>query len=149
MQDFEIQRPEPNGRAKPTKPATPAPSQDSVDHRAYYTPPPREDARRAPVRTSDQGPMMVYWLYIASLLLVITSVAGLKLAYDSRESATDVDRSHYTYQIRMFWIGLLLIVVGLIGIPFVVGYFVIIGWGVWFVYAVTRGIVLYRKGRAI
>lgn len=146
MQDFEIQRPEPKGRAKPAKPA---PSQDTTDYAAYYTPPQREAARRAPPRASDQGPMMVYWLYIASLLLVITSVAGLKFAYDSRASANEVDRSHYTYQIRMFWIGLLMIVVGLIGIPFVVGYFVIIGWGVWFLYAVTRGILLYRKGRAI
>lgn len=150
MQDFKIQRPDPSGRAAPESQLHSQPRQpDTTDHSAYYTPRHRQAQQhpRTYTRSSDHGPMMVYVLYLISLLVVVTAPAGLVYAYQSRTGANELDRSHYTYQIRMFWIGLLLLVVGVIGIPFVFGWLVLIGWGVWFLYAVTRGMLRCRQGQ--
>lgn len=148
MQDFKIQRPESGGKPKPKSPPERI---DSTDHTAYYAPRKRPAQQREQAynsnRSSDEGPMVVYVLYIISLLVLVTSVAGLVYAYRSRAESNDVDRSHYTYQIRMFWIGLLLLVVGIIGIPFVIGWAVLVGWGVWILYALTKGVLRYRKGQ--
>ncbi|MCS5517519.1 hypothetical protein NWF32_29745 [Pseudomonas qingdaonensis] len=112
MQDFKIQRPDPDGRAKPqSKPQSQPQQPDSTDHTAYYKPRHRQAQQNQSTytRSSDNGPMLVYVLYLISLLVVVTAPAGLVYAYQSRAGANDLDRSHYTFQIRMFWIGLLLL----------------------------------------
>lgn len=150
MQDFKIQRPDPDGRAKPqSKPQSQPQQPDSTDHTAYYKPRHRQAQQNQSTytRSSDNGPMLVYVLYLISLLVVVTAPAGLVYAYQSRAGANDLDRSHYTFQIRMFWIGLLLLGVGVIGIPFMFGWFVLVGWAVWLLYAITTGMRRWRKGQ--
>jgi uncharacterized membrane protein len=61
-----------------------------------------------PILAGDDERMLAMVIYILYLVpFGVTHIVGLVLAYVSRESAPDWLRSHYTFQIRTFWIGLL------------------------------------------
>lgn len=74
-----------------------------------------ENARRHPEPTSGQGwlepgknnILLIYGLYLASLLVGVTALVGLILAYSSRGKTTTWIDTHYTWAIRTFWIGVL------------------------------------------
>lgn len=52
--------------------------------------------------------LVVHGLFIASLLgFAPAAIVGLIIALVARESAGPIARSHYRFQIRTFWIGLL------------------------------------------
>jgi len=76
------------------------------------------DALQSPPPASDPGPpssafsddrQMALIIYILYLLPLggVSHVVGLVLAYVSRDSAPEWLRSHYTFQIRTFWMSLL------------------------------------------
>lgn len=76
---------------------------------------------------------LIYILYLLSLVVGITSIVGVIMAYISRGKAGGWPESHYTYQIRTFWIGLLYgliaAVLSVIGIGFIL-FFAVAVWGV-------------------
>ena len=57
-------------------------------------------------------PIICYALYLLAFATGITAVIGLIIAYVQRSTAGPVMRSHYTFLIRTFWLGLLLAIVG-------------------------------------
>ena len=59
------------------------------------------------LEASDLNVKLVYGLYIVSFLVGITGLIGVIFAYLNRGRADAWLQSHYTYQIRTFWIGLL------------------------------------------
>lgn len=84
---------------------------------------------------------VVYVLYLVSLAGVgITTIVGLIFAYLNRRSGPDWVSSHYTYQIRTFWIGLLYSLIGgflaMVAIGFLVLGFVVI----WYIVRCVRGL---------
>ncbi len=91
-----------------------------------YAPyPPYSGYRPGPLSDERQMATIVYGLYLASHAFPILSVVGVILAYVARDTAPDWLRTHYTFQIRTFWIGLLfwlvsvltlIVLVGLIGL---------------------------------
>lgn len=54
--------------------------------------------------------IVCYALYLAAFLTGITAVIGLIIAYAQQSVAGPVMRTHYTFLIRTFWIGLVLMV---------------------------------------
>jgi uncharacterized membrane protein len=76
-------------------------------------------------------PAVVYALYIVGLTHGLTIIIGLIMAYACRASAGPIMYSHYTFQIRTFWLSIGLFLVGaaiafwggifsliLVGLPF-------------------------------
>jgi len=98
-------------------------------------------------------PMIVYILYLASFLngifsFSITAVIGVIIAY---VNVTDPDErllSHYRFQIRTFWIGLLYAVVGSVTVLIGVGVLILIWAVVWFIIRCVKGMVALNEGRA-
>ncbi len=68
-------------------------------------------------------PAVCYALYLLAFATGITAVIGLIIAYMQRATAGPAMRTHYTFLIRTFWIGLLLAVVAGIagGVIFAIG----------------------------
>src|SRR6266851_9552520 len=63
---------------------------------------------------SDSGlALIVYILYLAGFLTVITAIIGVIIAYIKSDTADPVARSHFQFQIRTFWILLLYVALGL------------------------------------
>ena len=83
---------------------------------------------------------LVYILYLCSLLVGVTILAGLIMAYMNRRKADAWLQTHYTFLIRTFWIGLLYTMVGVFTLGVGVGYFILLFTFVWLIVRCTKGI---------
>lgn len=90
--------------------------------------------------TSDGTAKLVYVLYLAGLVLGITGIIGVVMAYINRNDAPEWLQSHYQFQIRTFWIGLLYMVVGALLAMAIIGYFILLFWVVWLIIRCVKGI---------
>ena len=76
-----------------------------------------------PMVSDNTLAVVVYAIYGLSYFTGISALIGLIIAYVKIDDADPMLRSHYRFQIRTFWIGLLYLAVGiplcavLIGIP--------------------------------
>jgi uncharacterized membrane protein len=126
----------------PTQPPEPQPS---LPQPPFAATPQLND----PFNDERQMTLIVYLLYLGSIVFAPTSIAGLVLAYVNQDAAPDWLKTHYTFQIRTFWIGLLyggvsvVLCFVIIGIPLLLATFV------WFVVRCALGIdrLLKREAR--
>lgn len=91
---------------------------------------------------------IVYGLYAVGYFVGITSLAGLIYAYISRGKDTVAD-SHFTFQIRTFWIGFAIGLVALLSMTIGIGFLIWIFLIVWGLTRVISGFVLANDGRPI
>jgi uncharacterized membrane protein len=84
--------------------------------------------------------MVVYVLQALSFFFGLTAIVGVVINYVKRDEAVGtVYESHFTWQIRTFWWGLLWAVVGVILAVFLVGFAVMFVAWVWAIYRVVKG----------
>ena len=95
------------------------------------------------------GATLVYILYLASFVVGITVLIGVVLAYLNRGEAPDWAKSHYHFQIRTFWIGLLFGAVGAITLPILVGIAILIAAAVWLIVRCIKGLKLAGRAEPI
>ncbi|WP_290649093.1 hypothetical protein [Aquisalimonas sp.] len=91
-------------------------------------------------QSSRTLPMTVYILFFMGMLTVITAPVGVLIAHAARGKAPAWLHSHYTFQIRSFWLGLPVLLVGLLLTGSLVGYLVIAGWVVWVIARCASGV---------
>lgn len=112
----------------------------------------REEAAggaRPPI-ISDHGlALVVYVLYLLGFLTGVSAVIGLIIASIQIDRADPVSRSHFRFQIRTFWIGLLYIVVGVILLHVAIGALVLLWWIVWTAMRCVKGLLALNAGEAI
>ena len=93
---------------------------------------------------------LVYALYAASILMGITLIGGLVVAYLKRDDAAGTWlESHYRWQIRTFWWLLLWGAIGALTTLILVGFGVLFGAAVWFIYRVAKGWLALRDGKPV
>ncbi|MFZ5721781.1 MAG: DUF4870 family protein [Pseudomonadota bacterium] len=119
------------------------------------------------VREDTTMPIVCYALYLAAFITGgLTAIIGVIIAHIQQGTAGPIMRTHYTFLIRTFWIGLVLAIVGGIvgGILFAIGAVltvILIGfpimalagliWGVaavWFAVRCIIGLVYLSRGEA-
>ena len=107
-------------------------------------------------------PAVTYGLYLLAFATGITAIIGLIIAYASQGSAGPVARSHYTFLIRTFWIGLVTCVLAgilfgvgavlsiiLIGFPIMgLAWLVLALAGVWWAIRCIVGVIYLARGEA-
>ena len=91
---------------------------------------------------------LIYILYLLSLIFGVTSLVGLVMAYINKGDAPEWVQSHYRFQIRTFWIGLLLGVIGFFTAAFVVGILILVFLFVWWIARCVTGMRYFSEGRA-
>ena len=83
---------------------------------------------------------IIYALYAASFLVVITVIVAIIMNYVKKEDVAGTFlESHFRWQIRTFWFGLLWGVLGGITMLIVVGWFVLIADSIWIIYRIVKG----------
>jgi uncharacterized membrane protein len=91
----------------------------------------------------------VYILYFIGYFTVITTLIGVVIAHLQAPSAERAMSSHYIFQIRTFWVGLLYLVVGVILLYYVIGGFILL-WGfVWSLIRNIKGILALNRNEPI
>jgi uncharacterized membrane protein len=95
--------------------------------------------------------MMVYLLQALSFLWGVTAIVGVVVNYVKRDDARGtVYESHFEWQIRTFWWGLLWGVVGvLLVIVFGLGFLVMFVAWIWAIYRVVKGWLKLSEGKPV
>ncbi len=83
---------------------------------------------------------IIYALYAASFLIGITAIVAIVMNYIKKEDVAGTFlESHFRWQIRTFWFGMLWGMLGAITFVLVIGWFVLIVNGIWIIYRIAKG----------
>jgi uncharacterized membrane protein len=94
--------------------------------------------------------MMVYALQALSFIWGLPAVVGLVINYVKRDDARGtVYESHFDWQIRSFWWGLVWAVIGAVLAILLVGFVVMFVAWVWMVYRVVKGWLKLTEGQPV
>jgi uncharacterized membrane protein len=102
-----------------------------------------------PVVSDNAFAIVVYGLFGAGYFTAISALIGVIIAHMKVDDADPMLRSHYRFQIRTFWIGLLYLAIGvpltmvLIGVP------ILVWWFVWSLVRIVKGFLLLVEHKAI
>jgi len=111
------------------------------------TPTPRQTDRW--LEPGSTNALVIYILYLASLVIGVTGIVGLVLAYINRGKAGGIVESHYTFLIRTFWIGLLYALIAVVLIFLVIGFLLMFAVAVWFIARCILGLQALQRGEAV
>ncbi|GGO78234.1 membrane protein [Marinobacterium nitratireducens] len=110
-----------------------------------------QDLDKSPSRATDGdggNARIIYILYLVSLLVGITALIGVVMAYVYRSDAPPWLREHYRWQIRTFWIGILYTFIGSLLTGVGVGFLVLLAVLVWFIVRCVKGLQRLGRGEA-
>jgi uncharacterized membrane protein len=83
---------------------------------------------------------IIYALYAASFLIGISAIAAIIMNYIKRDDVAGTFlASHFRWQMRTFWFGLLWGVIGMITLVVLVGWPILVANGIWIVYRIVKG----------
>ena len=98
---------------------------------------------------STSNAKLVYILYLVGIMIPITGLIGVVMAYVNLGDASDWLKSHYQFQIRTFWIGLLYMVLGVVLSAVLLGYLILLFWLVWLIIRCVKGLKQLDEGQAV
>ena len=104
---------------------------------------------RQPIVSNMSMALIVYILYFAAYFVGITAIAGVVIAHVQKGSGNAMLDSHYDFQIRTFWIGILYLVVGGILMFVLIGFLVWAWWFIWSLIRNIKGILALNENRPI
>jgi len=95
--------------------------------------------------------MVVYLLQAAGFFVGLTWIVAVIINYVKKEEvAGNWLASHFRWQIRTFWFGLLWGVLGtLLLVVFGLGYLVWLAAGIWVIYRIVKGWLYLNDGKAL
>lgn len=94
--------------------------------------------------------LVVYVLYALSFLYGVTAIAGVVIAYIKRDDVRGTWlESHFAWQIRTFWWGLVWTVVGVVLALVAVGFLILFAVWIWAIYRVVKGWLRLNDGREV
>jgi len=93
---------------------------------------------------------VVYALQAAGFFVGITWIVAIVLDYVKKDEARGTWlESHFSWQIRTFWWGLLWGVIGGILLLVLVGYFVLLAAAIWIIYRIVKGWLNLAEGKPV
>ena len=107
------------------------------------------DPSRQSTVSGRQIALIVYILYFVSYFTGITALIGVIIAHIQLPSADGLLNTHYRFQIRTFWIGLLYIAIGIVLTTAVVGIAVLFWWFVWSLVRNVKGVLALNDHKPI
>ena len=102
-----------------------------------------------PVVSDTTLALIVYVLFCVGYFTGISALIGVIIAHVKMDDADPVLRSHYQFQIRTFWIGLLYLVIGIPLCMVMIGIPILAWWFLWSLIRIIKGIVALNERRPI
>ena len=94
--------------------------------------------------------IICYSLYLASILFGITSLIGVIIAYVKRNDATGtIYGEHLNNLIRMFWISVIVSIIGILTFYFVIGAIILVLLSIWFICKTVIGLIRCIDGKPV
>ena len=108
-------------------------------------PPPDSEERLKSLKTIT---MVVYALQAVSCLFGVTALAAIIVNYVKKDDVQGTWlASHFRWQIRTFWFGLLWFGLGMLTFLLLIGHFILVAAGVWFIYRIVKGWLNLMDGK--
>ncbi|MGZ5006343.1 MAG: DUF4870 family protein [Methylobacter sp.] len=83
---------------------------------------------------------VIYALYAASYFVGVTAIVAIVMNYVKKDDVAGTFlESHFIWQIRTFWFGLLWGALGAITALFVIGWVILAANGIWIIYRIVKG----------
>jgi len=93
---------------------------------------------------------VVYALQALSFFTGFTFIAAVVINYIKKEDVQGTWlESHFLWQIRTFWYGLLWGIIGLVTFFIAIGYFILIANSIWLVYRIIKGWLRLTEGKTM
>jgi uncharacterized membrane protein len=102
-----------------------------------------------PIASDNTLAIAIYALYVLGYFTVVTALIGVVIAYVKADDADAAAQSHFRFQIRTFWIGLLYNVIGLPLCLVLIGFPIIAWWFVWSMIRIVKGGLLAAENKPI
>lgn len=106
----------------------------------------------SPTKDLAKDPLLpakiIYGLYAVGFFLPLLTLGGVIYAYITRGGDAVLD-SHLTFQIRTFWVGLVVSIIGGLLAFVVIGYVLLLACVIWVLARLISGFLLTNKGKAI
>jgi uncharacterized membrane protein len=93
--------------------------------------------------------LIVYILYFVAYFTGITAVIGVIIAHVQVGSAEPMLATHYRFQIRTFWIGLLYGIIGGLLVWVLIGFAVLLWLFIWSLIRNVKGVLALNENRPI
>lgn len=101
-----------------------------------------------PLASLRQLTLVCYILYALSPFMGFTALVAVIINYVKRDEARGtLYESHFTWQIRTFWWGLLWASLGMLTVFFGVGVVILIANSVWVIYRIVKGFLNWNDGK--
>jgi uncharacterized membrane protein len=91
---------------------------------------------------------IIYILYLVNIVVPFTGLVGVIMAYLNQKDADEMLKTHFRFQIRTFWIGLLYIFIGALLSVVLIGYLVLLFYVVWLIVRCVKGMQVLDKNEA-
>lgn len=108
-----------------------------------------EPTPQKPAVSDTQLALAVYVLYLVGYFTAITALVGVIIAHMQIGKADAMLRTHYRFQIRTFWIGLIYIAVGALTAIVGIGFVILAWWFVWSLVRSIKGLLALNENRPI
>tara|TARA_R110002096_G_scaffold105345_8_gene231901 strand:+ start:1726 stop:2076 length:351 start_codon:yes stop_codon:yes gene_type:complete len=99
--------------------------------------------------THDGKARLVYILYLAGVVVPLTPVIGVVMAYLDRGEAQPWVASHHTFQIRTFWLSWLFVFIAFVLSFVAIGMLLFPVILVWYIIRCVKGLDAASQGKAI
>lgn len=105
------------------------------------------DPTKVSMEPKDSGNAnLIYILYLVSIVVGITAIIGVVMAYMAKDEAPDWLRSHYNNQINIFWKGLLYSIIGGILCVIMIGFIILLFALIWYIVRTVKGMQSLSRG---
>jgi len=95
-------------------------------------------------KTTDTA-FIIYVLYAIGYFFPLTAIIGVAMAYANRNTIDEVVKSHYNYQISLFWWGFLWISLSSILAFIFIGVLTMFLWVVWSIIKIVKGMYAINR----
>ncbi len=107
-----------------------------------------DDSREQAISSGKETATLVYALQAASFILGITFIVAVIINYVKKDDVAGTWlESHFRWQIRTFWFSFLWLVLGILTLVVIVGYFVILANTCWVIYRIAKGWLRLNDGK--
>ncbi|ENX42629.1 MULTISPECIES: DUF4870 family protein [unclassified Acinetobacter] len=97
-----------------------------------------------------QYTLIIYGLYALSIIVGLTSIAAIIMNYMKREEVQGTWlASHFEWQIKTFWVTLIIAVIGLVLSFVLIGIPILFAVSIWFIYRIVKGLVVFMDNKPI
>ena len=93
--------------------------------------------------------LTVYILYILGFFTGLSALIGVVIGSLQDDNVDEVCRSHFRFQVRTFWIGLLYLFLAVLTFHFGIVALVLLWWLVWTLVRCTKGMLALNRGQPI